>query len=65
MMQTNPIAVPDYRREPVGAVGHADTLVIHKTYMHFFPDARDAYMARISASLAAPSAQVTLFQRAK
>lgn len=46
-----------------GALGHADTSVTYKTYLHFFPDAWDADMARFEESLAAPSARVTPLQR--
>lgn len=40
------------------ALGHADTGITYKTYLHFFPDQWDAYMARFEASLGAPSARV-------
>lgn len=45
------------------ALGHADTSITYKTYLHFFPDAWDSDMARFEASLAAPSARVTPLQR--
>ncbi len=45
------------------ALGHADTGVTYKTYLHFFPDQWDADMARLSAGLAAPDAQVTPLRR--
>ncbi|MDJ0335362.1 site-specific integrase [Salinibacterium sp. G-O1] len=45
------------------ALGHADTGITYKTYLHFFPDQWDADMARFSAGLASPSARVTPLQR--
>lgn len=45
------------------ALGHADTSVLYKTYLHFFPDSWDDDMDRFEASLAALSARVTPLQR--
>ncbi|CAN5275031.1 hypothetical protein BH09ACT3_BH09ACT3_14930 [soil metagenome] len=45
------------------ALGHADTSITYKTYLHFFPDAWDADMARFEASLGSLSARVTPLQR--
>lgn len=45
------------------ALGHADTGITCKTYLHFFPDRWEADMARFSAGLAAPNARVIPLQR--
>lgn len=47
------------------ALGHADTGVTYKTYLHFFPDQWAWYMAGMDAFLAAPDAQITSLRRAK
>lgn len=45
------------------ALGHADTGITYKTYLHFFPDQWARYMAGMDAFLAAPDAQVTPLRR--
>jgi integrase len=45
------------------ALGHADTGITYKTYLHFFPDQWDANMARFSAGLSTPDARITPLQR--
>lgn len=45
------------------ALGHADTGITYKTYLHFFPDQWSRYMAGMDAFLAAPDAQVTPLKR--
>lgn len=45
------------------ALGHADTGIIYKTYLHFFPDQWDADRARFSARLTTPDARTTPLQR--
>ena len=47
------------------ALGHADTGITYKTYLHFFPDQWSRYMAGMDAFLAAPDAQVTLSRSAR